>query len=180
MLTEKERKILIEFFSSKPLKSYSKNEIILEPNSVFRNVYFIENGMTRLFYYDSTGAEITHWFSAERDIVTVLSSALDSSKCQYGFQSLENNVNLRVISFKDFVEIKSSSKDISNIYEKLVTMSLIQVANRLVDLQTKAAKERYNDLLAEHPEIFQRANLSHIASYLGMARQSLSRIRAMK
>ena len=45
-------------------------------------------------------------------------------------------------------------------------------------MQTKTAEERYNELIKNYPDIFQRAKLKDISSYLGIAQQSLSRIRA--
>ncbi|WP_106793225.1 Crp/Fnr family transcriptional regulator [Aquimarina sp. Aq78] len=178
-ITEKEEKQIKELFSSQPVKKFSKNEIIVEPNSIYKNVYLIESGVIRTFYYSSKGDDISHWFSFENDIVTVLSSTLNQSESPYGLQALEGT-SVRIITFNSFVELKESSPEITQLIEKLIISSFIKVANRLVDIQTRTAKERYENLLKEYPAIFQRINLSHIATYLGIKRQSLSRIRASK
>lgn len=179
-LTSQEKQKMMEFFSNYPVQSYKKNEIIVQPNSIYRDVYFIQKGVTRIFYYDSKGEEITHWFSMENDGVSILSSVFDASVSPYGFQALEDNTQIRALSINEFMAVKETSEDVSTIFEKMLMSSAIRVANRLIAIQTKSAKERYDNLLLEHPEIFQRANLSHIATYLGMTRQSLSRIRGMK
>ncbi|MCF2874405.1 MULTISPECIES: Crp/Fnr family transcriptional regulator [unclassified Tenacibaculum] len=178
--TDNEIKLIKELFSSYPLQSFSKNEIIIEPYSIYKSVLLIEKGAIRTFYYDSKGDDIAHWFSFENDIVTVLSSALNQSVSPYGLQALEEATSVRVIQFDDFIKLKEASSEVTVIIEKLIISTLIKVANRLVDIQTKTAKERYENLLNEHSAIFQRVNLNHIATYLGMKRQSLSRIRAAK
>ena len=55
---------------------------------------------------------------------------------------------------------------------------MMALGKKVIYLQNKSAKERYDDLLKTHPDIFQRAKLGHIAGYLGVAQQSLSRIRS--
>ncbi len=178
-ITENELNQIIELFSSQPLRSFSKNEIILEPNSIFKNIYLIERGVIRTFYYSSNGDDISHWFSFENNLIAMLSSALDQSISAYGLQALEDTA-VRIITFESLVKLKESSPEITLLIEKVIISSFIKVSNRLVDIQTKTAKERYEKLLTEQPDIFKRVNLSHIATYLGMKRQSLSRIRASK
>lgn len=179
-LTQEEQQKMGAFFSEAPLEVFHKNEIITPVHSIYRHVYFIEKGMTRVFYHNRKDEETTHMFFKENDAVTILSSVYNSSTTPYGFQALENNTSIRKIAFSDFIKRKEESKEVSQIFEKLLVLSAIRVANQLVAIQIKTAKERYNDLLNQNPEIFQRANLGHIASYLGMKQQSLSRIRALK
>ena len=54
---------------------------------------------------------------------------------------------------------------------------MITLGRKIIDLQTKNAEARYNEVIENYPDIFRRVNLGHIASYLGMTQQSLSRIR---
>ena len=53
-----------------------------------------------------------------------------------------------------------------------------EINDKLLSIQFKTAKERYLALVEKHPDIFQRVNLGHIASYIGITQQSLSRIRS--
>lgn len=179
MLTTEEKQEMNTYFQSMPLKSYAKNEVIVQPSSVYRHVFFVEKGITRIFYYNAKGEEITHWFAKEHEAISILSSVFDKSKSPYGFQALEDT-EIRLVPFELFMEQKRKSEVIANVFEKLLISSAISVANRLTAIQTQTAKERYEQLLKQEPAIFQRVNLGHIASYLGITRQSLSRIRTMK
>ena len=64
-------------------------------------------------------------------------------------------------------------------FGRLLTLRmLMELNNKMMDLQFKTAKERYLSLMEKHPDIFNRVNLGHIASYIGITIQSLSRIRS--
>jgi hypothetical protein len=55
---------------------------------------------------------------------------------------------------------------------------MISLGQKIVDLQTKIAQKRYEELIERYADIIRRANLGHIASYLGITQQSISRIRS--
>ncbi len=169
-----------EFINKLASKTYQKNEIIIPANSIHKNVYYVEKGFIRAFYYDTKGNDITHWFTAEQEVLTVLSSVINKTVSIYGVQALENNTTVRISSYEQFWSLKNQSDAIRLIFENTLINATIKVTNKLIAIQTKSAKERYFDLLHEHPEIFKRANLGYIATYLGMKQQSLSRIRAEK
>jgi len=67
---------------------------------------------------------------------------------------------------------------IANWGRKFAEQELIKVEERLIFRQCRTAMERYKELIATDPELLQRVQLGHIASYLGMTQVSLSRIRA--
>lgn len=179
-MTKIDTKILHEFLDKLPTKVYQKNEIIVSTNQIHKHFYYVEKGIIRVFYYDNKGNDVTHWFTAEDGMLTILSSVYDKKISIYGIQALEANTTLKVASFDQFIKAKENTSEFQELFEQTIIRTAIKVANRLISIQTQTAKERYNNLLAEHPEIFQRVNLGHIASYLGMAQQSLSRIRAEK
>lgn len=179
-LNKKEQELTRKFFCENKVNIYHKNELISPINSVHRNVYYIEKGIIRVYYINSKGEEITHWLSLENEVVSVLSSMFDKSISPYGIQALEDTTKVRVLPVEKFIEQKETQPEVASIFEKMLISSAIQIANRLVAIQTQTAKERYNDLVKEKPEIFQRVNLGHLASYLGMTPQSLSRIRGQQ
>ena len=55
---------------------------------------------------------------------------------------------------------------------------MTQMADRIADLQYLSAREKYDKLMAEHPDIILRTPLGMIASYLGITQETLSRIRS--
>ena len=74
--------------------------------------------------------------------------------------------------------ISAEDYEIEVMYRRLLENSLILSQRKADFLRFETANERYARLLKEHPEIVQRAPLSHIASYLLMTPETLSRVRA--
>lgn len=162
-----------------PKMHFKKGENILPVNSICSHIYYIEKGALRVFYYDSKGNNKTHWFSFEESTITILSGVLYHKRMPYGIEAIEDS-EIRLIPKSVIEEKMFSSKETSQLLFETVSKAAIAIADRLVDLQIKTARERYEQLLEKHPNIFQRAKLEHIASYLGITQQSLSRIRAQK
>ncbi|BDD05611.1 Crp/Fnr family transcriptional regulator [Aureibacter tunicatorum] len=155
----------------------NKNEMLLETNKICRHVYFINKGILRTFYYDQKGNNISHWFSSEGDSLTILSSLIKEEPSHYGIQALED-CEIIMLNKKILERIQSESPEFNRFLQDYLIDAAINIADRLVDIQIRSAKERYDKLLETHPDILQRVNLGHIASYLGITQQSLSRIRS--
>ena len=78
----------------------------------------------------------------------------------------------------ELLELAAEHYEIEVMYRTLIENSLILSQQKADTLRFESANERYRRLLREHPEIIQRAPLSHIASYLLMTPETLSRVRA--
>ncbi|MFA8343169.1 MAG: Crp/Fnr family transcriptional regulator [Rhodothermaceae bacterium] len=156
-----------------------KNEIFMMPNSIHKSIYFIVSGLVRTFYFDSKGGEITHWFGGKNTIAGVISSFITQKSTPYALQALEDT-KVKILSYEKFVELYNTSHEFVKIASKFSVKRLIEMSDKLVVQQTKTAKERYDLLLENHSDIFQKAKLKYIASYLGITQQSLSRIRIEK
>ncbi|BDD09104.1 hypothetical protein FUAX_15360 [Fulvitalea axinellae] len=85
-----------------------------------------------------------------------------------------------MLDYHTFDNLRNSSDWPSRIFEDFMCETAVLLADRTIEFQTLTAKERYDSLVARYPDIFQRAQLGHIATYLGITLQSLSRIRAQK
>jgi len=75
-------------------------------------------------------------------------------------------------------ELLKEDIHIANWARRFAELELIKTEERFIARQFKTAKERYEDLVKNHPELLMRIQLGHIASYLGITQVSLSRIRA--
>ena len=67
---------------------------------------------------------------------------------------------------------------IANWGRRFAEQELVKTEERLISRQFRTAKERYKEILKDNPDLIQRVQLGHIASYLGITQVSLSRIRA--
>ena len=73
--------------------------------------------------------------------------------------------------------IMSQSRSTEKAYRNLLAEFAMVLSRRIMSIHTETAEDRYLKLMREHPHIFQKAKLTHIASFLGITPQSLSRIR---
>ena len=156
--------------------SLKKGTTVYREGEVCKYLYFIEKGALRSYYIDTKGRNISHWFSFENEIITEPKSFFKQSKSNYFLEALED-VEIRRINLKTLNKLFKESHEIEKFGRLLTLQLLIDVNDKLLDLQFKSAKERYTSLIEQHPDIFLRISLGHIASYIGITQQSLSRIR---
>ena len=155
-------------------KLFAKNEIILEEGSICRYFYFLQTGLIRCYtYYD--GTDITKYFTAAPYCFTSLESFRKQIPAEESIQTLEESV----IWFAN--DIKLEHLKILSSWNEFTTKLLQEVQqftrSSLLEIKTKTADQRYKELLINKPEVIQRIPLKYLSGYLGVAPQSLSRIR---
>ena len=170
---------LIELFKEKKDLIYKKGELIVAQNSVCRHLFFIVEGSTRTYNIDKDGVDSTHWFAFKNQLVTLFNSFNNKTPSFYGLEAMEDCI-LRCIPKSDVDKFIIASQQNFNFYNNILEHAIKKLTDRTLGLQNLSAKERYEKLLNEEPLVFQKASLGHIASYLGITQQSLSRIRAEK
>jgi CRP-like cAMP-binding protein len=155
-----------------------KGEILVKENSICQHLYFIESGAVRGFYFLDT-KEITHWFGFENDFCTSFYSFISRKPAKESIQALEDCV-LYAIG-KDALEtLYQKHPELERMGRIACEQYYIRLENRYVSSQFKTATERYLELINSKTEFLQRIALGHIASYLGISQETLSRIRAKK
>ena len=153
-----------------------KGEVFLEHRQRCRYFYFVDKGFIRLYYLDLGGQEITHWFSAENMMITSPFSFFRDETNILNFESLEDSEFILIT--RDQLNLLSDRIASANkAFQSLFVEFAMRLSRRIMSIHTESAEYRYLKLLEEHPLIFQKAKLAHIASYLGITQQSLSRIR---
>ncbi len=164
-------------FNNSEQITFQKNEIIVTSGKICNHLFIIEKGMLRSFYYNKKGNDITNWFSSEQMIITEAYSFFKRKPSNISIEAIEETT-VKAISHDKLETVLNDSKDVERFMRLLVTEIMMALGKKVIYLQNKSAKERYDDLLKTHPDIFQRAKLGHVAGYLGVAQQSLSRIRS--
>jgi CRP/FNR family transcriptional regulator, anaerobic regulatory protein len=154
---------------------FKKGSVIWRQDNRCNRLFIVKTGLLRVFYYDAKGREITHWFAGESTALTDLNSFFHKKLSVYNMESLEDTVAYTITLgrlnalFDKYHEIER--------FGRLFTMEMMmQVTEKVKDLQFRSAEERYRILMEKHPSVIQRAPLGKIASYLGITQQSLSRI----
>ena len=151
-----------------------KGALFLSEGEVCTQLGYVYKGMVRQFYFKNK-KELTEHFASEDNIFICIESFLRQRPANLLVEALENTV-LYGIPHDPLLALCAEDYEIEVMYRRLLENSLILSQRKADFLRFETANERYARLLKEHPEIVQRAPLSHIASYLLMTPETLSRV----
>lgn len=155
-----------------------KNEKLVKEGQFADRAYFIISGAARAFYLKD-GKEITDWFAFENDFICSIHSFFLNSPSLYSIELMDAGLLLEISREK--VQLLSSKyREFDRLEKQIITKTMIQLQQRVVSIQFETAKQKYDTLLKTYPHITQRVALTHIASYLGITLETLSRIRSNK
>jgi CRP-like cAMP-binding protein len=153
----------------------AKGELLATEGKVCQYVYFLEKGCLR-GYYNLDGKEVTYWFAFENNFVTSFFSFITRKAGIENIQVLED-CTLWAISYEDLQKLYGKHSDIERLGRIMHERYYVMLEERFVSNHFKEAKERYDNLMTNAPHILQRVPLGHVASYLGITQETLSRIR---
>lgn len=153
-----------------------KGGYVFSAGQTARQYFIVQRGLVRSFVSDPDGNEITTGFFAPGEIVIEAASLFRQQPSQETFQALTDCV-LWELKFDDFQNVFRRVNAFAEWGRMWMTHALSLQKQRMLDMITKSAQDRYGELLEKHPEILRDAPLKHIASYLGVTDSSLSRIR---
>ncbi|MFB6455532.1 Crp/Fnr family transcriptional regulator [Chitinophaga sp. Hz27] len=156
-------------------KTYKKNELLLKEGEICQALHFIENGYCRS-YYDMDGIEKNTGFFFEGQVVTNISSFGSNEPSAYNIIAGEP-MSVIVFDKKILFDIAGSNQEIEMLGRLCVRRFAAQQEEFSKLFQIYAAPERLEYLEAHHPKLLQRVSLSQLSSFLGVARETLSRIR---
>lgn len=156
--------------------SFPKGYVLLRADRIEKNIYFLKQGIVRA-YAMTDDSETTFWFGKEGDTVISMKSYVANQKGYEDIELLENCI-LYELNVQNLQQLFEQEIYIANWGRKLAEQELLKTEERLISQQFRNASERYRELLKHSPELIQRVQLGHIASYLGITQVSLSRIRA--
>ncbi|WP_294618243.1 Crp/Fnr family transcriptional regulator [uncultured Bacteroides sp.] len=157
-------------------KDVKKGEILLKEGEISHNVVLVGKGMLRQFYYKN-GKDVTEHFSYEGCIVICIESTLKKEPTHLMIEALEDSV-VYLLPYDKLMLLTEISWEINVFYRKMLEYSLIISQVKADSWRFETARERYNQLMRHQPEVIKRAPLSHIASYLLMTPETLSRVRS--
>lgn len=157
-------------------KEFPKGKVLVDPNIVSSDLYFVEKGLTRT-YYLKDGKDVTDWFSAENTFAVSIISFITREPDRRTIELLEPSVLLS-IKFDELENLCAIHHDIERMTRHLVSFGLVQLQQKFDDLHFETALRRYQKLMATNPTLIRRVPLGMIASYLGMTQETLSRIRS--
>ncbi len=172
-MTPEGRKILENLAERRDL---NKDEMLIHQGQVSRYIVFVAKGMLRQYYFKN-GKEVTEHFSYEGCILMCIESLLKQEPTRLVAEALEPST-VYLLPYDRLLKLSEDIREINIFYRKVLEFSLITSQIKADSWRFETARERYNLLMKTHPEVIKRAPLSHIASYLLMTPETLSRVRA--
>lgn len=157
-------------------KEFKKKELLLAEGKVCDQLYFVEKGIARTFYYKG-GREVTFWLASENEFVGSLASFFSRTPSTKYVETLED-CTLWIFDYHKLEKLYSNSKELERMGRLFTSYGLTILEKKFDDFHSLTALERYTLLVNKHPKVLQTVSLGIIASYLGISQETLSRIRS--
>ena len=171
-LGEEEREAVDKYI---PIKTFEKGTLLLKADQIANDSYFTIKGCVRLYYLVNGEDKTTHFFT-EGDAIASMNSYVNRVASNHYLECVED-CTLAVLNYE-------KEKKLYKLFPRLESICRISVEEDYGKQQemlsshiTNSPEQRYMKLLNERPELLQRVPQYHLASYLGVKPESLSRIR---
>ncbi|MXN92419.1 cyclic nucleotide-binding domain-containing protein [Flavobacterium sp. Sd200] len=152
-----------------------RNQTLIKAGSICSNIYFVTDGALRIFYQTPQG-DNTIRFAYKGSLFTQLDSLLTEKPSVYSVEALRKTtlIEMPKEAFTAFID-----SDIQNLqlWNALLSYTIVQLLERETDLLATTPKERYERVFMRSPQLFQHIPHKHIAAYLRMAPETLSRLK---
>ncbi|WP_421940595.1 Crp/Fnr family transcriptional regulator [Pedobacter sp.] len=159
------------------IQEFSKKQVLLRPGETSRRLYFIRQGFLRAYFIDNSGKECTTWFMGKGDLMISVYSFFTQKPAHEYIEVLQDS-KLQSLTWNELNAYYADFPQ-GNLLGRIFTEKYyILSEERAIFLRTQTPELRYRQLMERHPEIEQQTTLTNIASYLGISRETLSRVRS--
>ena len=172
-LSQAELETLKTFFIPKKVR---KRQYILNAGDVCQYITFVENGMLRSFTVDDDGQEYVVQFAIEGWWISDVGSFVSGKDALYNIEALED-CELLHLSKQSMDELLSKLPAMERFFRIIMQNNIVALQRRVIAYMSLSAEEKYLKLMEIAPDIMTRASQQHIASYLSLTPETLSRIR---
>jgi len=152
-----------------------RKEIITAMGSKEKYLYFVIDGVQRVYYYDEHGHEATILFMYKSSFAGVLDSFLLQKPSKYYFETLTPSRFLRT-SYQELETLMQNRHNIETMIRKGLSSTLSGLLERLVEIQCFSSEEKFTSLLKRSPHILQFVPHKYLASYLGIDATNFSKL----
>jgi CRP-like cAMP-binding protein len=159
--------------SDKEIK-IDRNEFLKVKGSTDTNLYYIKSGSLRIFVLDDY-EEQTIRFGYKENLIVSLDSFLTGKPSDLYIQAIKKTV-VKVVT-KEQIDMFLEKENNQSLWTKILENLVVQQMEREIDILTNSPKERYERVLKRSPQLFQEIPNRHIANYLRMSAETLSRLK---
>jgi CRP-like cAMP-binding protein len=158
----------------------SKGKLLLTEGDVCERLWYIKNGLVRGYYIAEgdhrNSTEVTEWFARENNFFNSTKSFVYQVPSNESIEALEPT-ELIYINRSDLYELYARHPEVCNLGRLIAERYWIMYKDKLRDLRFHSAQERIENFLQQTRELFHRVPQKHIASYLGISENYVSKIR---
>ena len=158
-------------------RTYLKNQYIVQQGDVCKSANFIISGCTKTFYMDDEGQEHIVMFSIEDWWTSDLGSFITQTPADFNVQCLEKTTLIQ-FTYDNLEELYDEIPQIERLFRKIIERAFVASQKRIIRNFSLDAKERYKLFRSKYPEIDRRVPQYMIASYLGITKEFLSKIKS--
>lgn len=172
------KQIIIAFEDVLTPVSYERGEVVHHSNTTCNKIFIVQSGILRSYYYQN-GNDITAHFAMEYSIIGAIDSILKQKKSLYAIEALDDSEVL-LMDYNEMECFLNKNPGYERLARQVSQFLYLDLVERFEGMMFLTAKERYEHLITRYPTITQQVNLGHIASYLGITQETLSRVRKLK
>lgn len=162
-------------FSLFEIEKFNKGELLFRENQVLDKHYFIYNGLLKLFFIDKDAKEHIIGFAIEDWWENDFEAFYKRKPTTMCLQAMEHTEVLS-ITYTNYLKLITQLPKIEHFFLEKAYNGFIAAQKRIISCLTSNASERYSQLIKQHPQWLQRIPKSQLALYLGVSRETLSRL----
>jgi CRP-like cAMP-binding protein len=171
-LTDDEYAFVISHFTSKKFK---KHQYLIQEGDPVKYSYFVISGLLKLVFTDAKAKQHIVSFAMEDWWESDYYAYFTETNATMSLECLEDTEVL-CCTLENYKKLCEGLQKMERFFLDKATFGFLGSQRRIISWQTSNSKERYEQLLKQYPTLFQRVSKSLIASYLGVSRETLSRL----
>jgi CRP-like cAMP-binding protein len=172
-LTEDELRMVEEVAIPKKIR---KRQYLLQEGDISHHNNFVVKGCLRLYSVGKDGQEHIMRFAVENWWINDYISFQEGTPSKFNIDALEDS-ELLMIEKKEFDSLIARVPKFKEVVDKLNTRNFESTQNRILSNISNTAEEKYENFIKSYPTIYNRIPLHMVASFLGLSRETLSRVR---
>lgn len=156
-----------------------RNQVLLRKGDIANYLYFVEKGCLRVFITDESGNQFTRFLIEAGMDGTAFPSFIQRKPSSASIQCIGKCEVLR-ISYAARERLYAAVPEMEKYYRKIIELAYVDAIHRIESLISMGAQERYNLLVREKPKLLQQLPANVIAEYMGISKETLSRLKSKK
>ena len=172
-ISEEQKTELQSFFTLKKLR---KKQYLLQEGDACKYLSFVSKGLLKSYFLDEKGSEHINMFAFEGWWISDFNSFINQEKAVLNIDAIEET-ELLMITREDYENLMLKIPVMDRYFRILYQNSLVTKDYRLIVSNSFTAEEKYTQFAQKNPDVILRIPHNLIASYLGLAPETVSRIR---